>query len=163
MTLIWLWDHVKSLEPKIRKESEQLEINRVKHKSDLRNMSQQYETQINKLIHISNKFQILRPKFRQNTMKCWPWKNQISTFHNSQPHSYTTSPPPQPHPTYQPHSSIWQNNVPQPSFINNTVVDILNQSILQQALTSKEQFLNSAKTCDGTNPKDFESWLEEID
>ena len=29
--------------------------------------------------------------------------------------------------------------------------------------TSKEQFLNNAKTCDGTNPKDFESWLEEID
>ena len=50
-----------------------------------------------------------------------------------------------------------------PSYINNTVVDILNQSILQQAQTSKEQFLNSAKTCDGTNPKDFESWLEEID
>ena len=43
-------DHVKSLEHKIRKESEQLEINKVKHESDLRNMSQQYETQINKLI-----------------------------------------------------------------------------------------------------------------
>ena len=90
-------------------------------------------------------------------------KNQISTFNNSQSHPYTTHPPPQPHPTYQPHSYIWQNNAPQPSYINNTVVDILNQSILQQAQTSKEQFLNSAKTCDGTNPKDFESWLEEID
>ena len=48
-------------------------------------------------------------------------------------------------------------------YMNNMVVDILNQSILQQAQTSKEQFLNSAKTCDGTNPKDFESCLEEID
>ena len=37
-------DHVKSLENKIRQESEQLEINRVKHESDLRNMSQQYES-----------------------------------------------------------------------------------------------------------------------
>ena len=44
-------DHVKSLEHKIKQESEQLEINRVKHESDLRNMSQQYETQINKLIN----------------------------------------------------------------------------------------------------------------
>ena len=40
---------------------------------------------------------------------------------------------------------------------------MLNQSILKQAQTSKEQFLNNAKTSDGTNPKDFESWLEEID
>ena len=44
-------DHIKSLESKIRQESEQLEINMVKHESDLRNMSQQYEFQINKLIH----------------------------------------------------------------------------------------------------------------
>ena len=44
-------DHVKSLENKIRQESEQLEINRVKHKSDLRNMFQKYESQINNLIH----------------------------------------------------------------------------------------------------------------
>ena len=43
-------DHVKSLENKIRQESKELEINRVKHESDLRNMSQQYEFQI-KLIH----------------------------------------------------------------------------------------------------------------
>ena len=42
---------VKSLENKIRQESEQLEINRVKHMSDLRNISQQYESQINNLIH----------------------------------------------------------------------------------------------------------------
>ena len=89
-------------------------------------------------------------------------KNQLSTF-NSQPHSYTTPPSPQPHPTYQPHSSIWQNSAPQPSYIYNTVVDILNQSILQQAQTSKEQFLNNVKTCVGTSPKGFESWLEEID
>ena len=39
-------DHVKSLEHKIRKESEQLEINRVKHESDLRNMSQQYNPKL---------------------------------------------------------------------------------------------------------------------
>ena len=58
---------------------------------------------------------------------------------------------------------MWQNNAPQPSYINNTVVDILNHSILHKAQTSEEQFLNNAKTCDGTNPKDFESWLEEID
>ena len=51
---------------------------------------------------------------------------------------------------------MWQNYAPQPSYIN-TVVDILNQSILQQAQTSKAQFLNSAKTCDGTDPKEFES------
>ena len=44
-------DHVKSLENKIKQESEQLEINRVKNESDFRNMSQQYESQINKLIH----------------------------------------------------------------------------------------------------------------
>ena len=44
-------DHVKSLEHKIKEESEQLEINRVKHESDLRNISQQYEFQFNKLIH----------------------------------------------------------------------------------------------------------------
>ena len=93
-------------------------------------------------------------------MKSWPWKNQLSAF-NSQPHSYTT--PPQPQPSYQPHSSIWQKNAPQPSYINNTIVDILNPSILQQAQTSKEQFFNNAKTCDGTNPEDSESWLEEID
>ena len=83
-------------------------------------------------------------------------KSQLSTF-NSQPNSYTTPLPPQPHPIYQSHSSMWQNNTPQPSYINNTVVDILNQFILQQAQTSKEQFLNNVKT------KDFESWLEEID
>ena len=39
-------DHVKSLENKIWQESEQLDINGVKHESDLRNMSQQYEFQI---------------------------------------------------------------------------------------------------------------------
>ena len=39
-----IMDHVKSLENKIRQESEQLEINRVKHESDLRNMSQKYES-----------------------------------------------------------------------------------------------------------------------
>ena len=89
-------------------------------------------------------------------------KNQLSTF-NSQPHSYTTLPPPPPHSTYQPHSSIWQNNAPQPSYTNNTVIDLLNQSILQQVQTSKEQFLKNAKMYDSTNPKDFESWLEEID
>ena len=44
-------DHEKSLENKIRQESEQLEINRVKHESDLRNMPQKYESQINNLIH----------------------------------------------------------------------------------------------------------------
>ena len=37
-------DHVKSLVNKIRQESEQLEINRFKHESDPRNMSQQYES-----------------------------------------------------------------------------------------------------------------------
>ena len=157
-------DHVKSLEHKIRKESEQLEINRVKHESDLRNMSQQYETQINKLINThQQQISDFEAQIQAKHNEMLALKNQISTFNNSQPHSYTTPPPPQPHPTYQPHSSIWQNNAPQPSYINNTVVDILNQSILQQAQTSKEQFLNSAKTCDGTNPKDFESWLEEID
>ena len=40
-------DHVKSLENKIRQESEQLEINRVKHDCDVRIMFQQYESQIN--------------------------------------------------------------------------------------------------------------------
>ena len=104
----------------------------------------------------------MRPKYRHKHNEKLALKNQLSTF-NFQPHSSSTPPPPQPHPTYQPHSSIWQNNAPQPSYINNTVVDILNQSILQQAQTSKEQFLSSAKTCDGTNSKDFESWLEEID
>ena len=43
-------DHVKSLEKTIKHKSEQLEINRVKDESDLRNMSQQYETQINNLL-----------------------------------------------------------------------------------------------------------------
>ena len=62
-------------------------------------------------------------------------KNQLSTFNNSQPHSYTT-----------PHTALYgKNNAPQPSYINNTIVDILNQSILQQAQTSKEQFFNNAK------------------
>ena len=89
-------------------------------------------------------------------------KNQLSAF-NSKPHSYTTLPLSQPQHTYQAHSSVWQNNAPQPLYINNTVVDIFNQSILHQAQTLKEQFFNNAKTCDGTNPKDFESWLEEID
>ena len=89
-------------------------------------------------------------------------KNQLSAF-NSQPHSYTTPLLPQPQLTYQPHSPMWQINALQPSYLNNTVDDILNQSILQQAQTSKEQFLNTTKTCDGTNPKDLESWLEEID
>ena len=42
-------------------------------------------------------------------------------------------------------------------------MNILNQFILQQAHMSKEQLLNNAKTHDGTNPKDFESWLKEID
>ena len=157
-------DHVKSLEHKIRKESEQLEINRVKHESDLRNMSQQYETQINKLNNThQQQISDFEAQIQAKHNEMLALKNQLSTFNNSQPHSYTTPPPPQPDPTYQPHSSIWQNNAPQPSYINNTVVDILNQSILQQAQTSKEQFLNSAKTCDGTNPKNFESWLEEID
>ena len=157
-------DHVKSLEHKIKQKSEQLKINRVQHESDLRNMFQQYETQINKLI---NTHQQQIPDFKAQSQakhnEMLALKNQILTSNNSQPHSYTIPPPPQPYPTYQPHSSIWHNNAPQPSYINNTVVDILNQSILQQAQTSKEQFLNNAKTCDGTNPKDFESWLEEID
>ena len=156
-------DHVQSSENKIRQESEQLEINRVKHETDLRNMSQQYETQINKLIHThQQQVSDLEAQIQAKHNEMLALKNQLSTF-NSQPHSYTTPPPPQPQPTYQPHSSIWQNNAPQPSYINNTVVDILNQSILQQAQTSKEQFLNNAKTHDGTNPKDFESWLEETD
>ena len=51
----------------------------------------------------------------------------------------------------------------QPPYIKSTLVDILYRTILQQAQSSKEQFLNNAKTCDGTNSKDFESWLEEID
>ena len=89
-------------------------------------------------------------------------KNHLSTF-NSQLLSYTMPSPPLPHPTYQPHSSIWQNNAPQPLRMNNTVVDILNQSIFQQVQTSQEQFFNNTKTWDHTNPKDFESWLEEID
>ena len=41
-------DHIMSLEYKIKQESEQLEINRVKHESDLRNMIQQYKSQIKK-------------------------------------------------------------------------------------------------------------------
>ena len=40
LTLTWLWNHVKSLENKIKQDSEQLQINMVKHKSDLRYMSQ---------------------------------------------------------------------------------------------------------------------------
>ena len=156
-------DHVKSLENKIRQESEQLEVSRVNHESDLRHMFQQYESQINKLIHtyqqhVSNFEAHIQAKHNE----LLALKHQLSTF-NSQPHSYKTPSPTQPHPTYQPHSSMWQNNAPQPPYINNTVVDILNQSILQQAQTSKEKFLNNAKTCDGTNPKHFESWLEEID
>ena len=157
-------DHVKSLEHKIRKETEQLEINRVKHESDLRNMSQQYDTQINKLINThQQQISDFEAQIQAKHNEMLTLKNQLSTFNNSQLHSYTTPPPPQPHPTYQPHSSIWQNNAQQPSYRNNTVVNILNQSIRQQAQTSKEQFLNNAKTCDGTNPKDFEFWLEEID
>ena len=157
-------DHVKSLEHKIKQESEQLEINRVKHESDLRNMFQQYETQINKLINThQQQISDFEAQIQAKHDEMLALKNQISTFNNSQPHSYTTPPPPQPHPTYQPHSSLLQNNAPHPSYINNTVVDILNQSILWHAQTSKEQYLNNAKTCDGTNPKGFESWLEEID
>ena len=121
-------------------------------------MSQQYETQINKLINThQQQISDFETQIQAKHNEMLALKNQISTFHNSQPHSYTTPPPPQPQPTYQPHSSIWQNSAPQPSCVNNRVVDILNQSILQQAQTSKEQFLNSDKTCDGTNPKDFES------
>ena len=124
-------DHVKSLENKIRQESEQVEINRVKHESDLRNMSQQYESQINKLIHThQQQVSDFEAQIQAKHNEMLALKNQLSTF-NSQPHSYTTPPSPQPHPTYQPHSSIWQNNASQPSYINNTVVDILNQSILQ--------------------------------
>ena len=113
-------DHVKSLEHKIRKESEQLEINRVKHESDLRNMSQQYETQINKLINThQQQISDFEAQIQAKHNEMLALKNQLSTFNNSQPHSSTTPPPPQPHPTYQPHSSIWQNNAPQPSYINN--------------------------------------------
>ena len=66
-------DNVKSLENKIRHKSEQLEINRVKHKSDLRNMSQQYESQINKSIHIhQQQVSDFQAQIQQNTMKCWP-------------------------------------------------------------------------------------------
>ena len=155
--------HVQSLENKIRQESEQLEINRVKHESDLRNMSQQYESQINKLIHtLQQQVSDFEAQIQAKHNEMLALKNKLSAF-NYQPHLYTTPPPPQPHPTYQPCSSIWQNNAPQPSYINNSVVDILNQSIIQQAQTSKEQFLNNAKTSDGANPRDFESWLEEID
>ena len=126
-------------------------------------MSQEYESQINKLIHTHQR-QVLdfEAQIQAKHNEMLALKNQLSTF-NSQPHSYTTPPPTQPHPTYQPRSFMWQNSAPQPSYINNTVVDILDQSILQQTQTSKEQFLNNAKTCDGTNPKDFESWLKEID
>ena len=71
-------------------------------------MSQQYETQINKLIHtyqqqVSNFEAQIQAKHNEMLVL----KNQLSAF-NSQPHSYTTPSPPQPHPTYQPHSSIWQ-------------------------------------------------------
>ena len=60
-------DHVKSLEHKIKQESEQLEINKIKHESDLSNMSQQYESQINKLIctHQQQVSWISKPKFRK--------------------------------------------------------------------------------------------------
>ena len=122
-------DHVKSLENKIKQESEQLEINRVKYESDHRNMSQQYETQINKLIHTNQQVSDFEAQIQAKHNEILALKNQLSTF-NSQLHSNTTPPPPQPHLTYQPHSSIWQNNAPQPSYTNNTVVDILNQSIL---------------------------------
>ena len=102
-------DHVKSLENKIRQESEQLEINRVKHESDLRNMSQQYESQSNKLIHThQQQVSDFEAQIQAKHYEMLALKNQLSTF-NSQPHSYT-KPPPQPHPTYQPHSCIWQNN-----------------------------------------------------
>ena len=126
-------------------------------------MSQQYESQINKLIHThQQQVSDFEAQIQAKHNEILALKNQLSTF-NSQPHSYTTHPPPQPQPTYQPHRSICQNNAPQPSYISNTIVDILNQSILQQGQTSKEQFFNNAKTCDGTYPKDFESWLAEID
>ena len=100
-------DRVKSLENKIKQESEQLEINRVKHESDVRNMSQQYETQINKLIHIhQQRVSDFEAQIQAKHNEMLALKNQLSTFNNSQSHSYTTPPSPQPHPTYQPHSSI---------------------------------------------------------
>ena len=121
-------DHVKSLENKIRPESEHLEINRVKHKSDIRNMSQKYESQINNLIHThQQQVSDFEAQIQAKHNEMLASKNQLSAF-NSQPLSYTMPSLPQPQPTYQPHSSIWQNNSPQPSYINKTVVDILNPS-----------------------------------
>ena len=80
-------DHVKSLENKIRQESEQLEINRVKHESDLRNMSQQYESQINKLIHThQQQVSDFEAQIQAKHNEMLALKNQLSAF-NSQPHS----------------------------------------------------------------------------
>ena len=135
-------DHVKSLENKIRQESKQLVINRVKHESDLRNMSQQYEFQINKLIH-EHQQQVsdFEAQIQAKHNEMLALKNQLSVF-NSQPHSYTTPPPPQPHPMYQPYSSIWQNNAPKPSYINNTVVDTFNYpSFSKQKLQSSNSLI----------------------
>ena len=124
-------------------------------------MSQQYETQINNLLQKYQQ-QILEfeatVQAKHNEMVAL--KNQLS-FLNSQQNSYTT-PPPQPNPTYPPHSPMWQHQTTQPQYMNHTMFDMLNQSFLQQAQASKEHFLSSAKICDGTNPKEFESWLEEI-
>ena len=86
-------DQVKSLENKIRQESEQLKINRVKHESDLRNMSQQYESQINKLIHThQQQVSDFEAQIQAKHNEMLALKNQLSTF-NFQSHSYTTQHP----------------------------------------------------------------------
>ena len=79
-------DHVESLAHKIRKESEQLEINRIKHESDLRNMSQQYETQINKLINThQQQISDFEAQIQAKHNEMLALKNQLSTslMHNT--------------------------------------------------------------------------------
>ena len=66
------------------------EINRVKHENDLRNMSQQYESQINKLIHThQQQVSDFEAQIQAINNEMLALKNQLSTF-NSQSDSYTT-------------------------------------------------------------------------
>ena len=84
-------------------------------------------------------------------------------------------PPPVPPPNYPPPPPIASAD-PGTSVLNNSLIEVMgafNQSMNQQChvlqeslrqshLASKEHYLSSATPCDGSDPKKFESWIEDV-
>ena len=128
---------------------------RVKHESDLRNMFQQYETQI---INLLQKHQQQTVEFeatvqaKHNENGSFDKTTLIPKFRTKFIH-HTTITTAKPHlPTLHPYVAT---QTTQPQYMNHAIFNMLNQSLLQQAQASKEHFLSSAKIWDGTSQKNL--------